>query len=321
MRLGIIFRLLIPTAGILLGWNVNHVHAAECEGRDLYVPYPFPGNAKKYKVCFSETGDFKDYDCPPSLRFNEETRRCMAYPGGNPIGECTKEGDKFEVIPADDKCLQYFECNDAGGFGMDSCKDGDEFFNPLLGECVPKAEYYCDGDFPDCSKSNFQNRKWVDKESCESYYECKGDIIVSLKCPSGMFFDAQTQSCLYNTKDACKVPTPKSDLNIETMCKGKVGKFLPDPNYCKAYYYCVDESTPYWSPCANDRYFEKETCTQTRASSCICEDLTWGESDSPVNVPHPDKTKFYVCEKERQAVEKSCPPGTTFNATKKMCAA
>ncbi|XP_037904560.1 uncharacterized protein LOC119647604 [Hermetia illucens] len=245
----------------------------------------------------------------------------MAFPGGSPIGECTKEGDKF-VLTSDDTCIWYFECNDAGEFLMDNCIDGDEYFNPLLRECVPKAEYYCKGDFPDCSKSDFQNRKWVDKESCQSLYVCDGDVISSLKCPSGMYFDAHTQSCLYNIDDACKDPESLTDGNIETICEGKVGKFLPDPNYCKGYYYCIDESTPYWQYCSDDRYFSNGSCTKTRPSNCICEDEDWDTNGkTSVNVPHPDKKKFYVCERGIQPEEKSCPAGTTFNATKKMCLA
>lgn len=322
MRLGVTLRLLIPTLGILVGSNSNHVYAAECEGQDLYVPYPFDATTfDKYRVCFSETGDSKVYDCPPYLKFSETTRSCTGSSADHPIGICTKAGEQFKD-PLDNECTEYYKCDEELYQILDSCTKTNGYFNPLLRECVSKTEYYCEDDFPDCSKSKYQNRKWVDRESCEFFYECDGDVIVSLKCPSGMYFDAHTQSCLYNIDDACKDPKSMTDWNIETICEGKVGKFLPDPNYCKAYYYCVDESTPYWQYCSDDRYFSNGSCTKTRPSNCICEDEDWATNGkSSVNVPHPDNTKFYVCREGRQPEEKSCPAGTTFNATKKMCSA
>lgn len=324
MRLGVNLRLLIPTLGILLCWNANHVYAAQCEGKDLYTPFPFDGDDAKYRVCFSNTGDSKEYDCPDDLNFNEELRSCAAV--FIPMPKCTFEGERFKnPFVDDDDCISYIECVKDLHMTEYSC-DAGKHFNPLYQDCVLEAEYDCDIDIPDCSDPDFQNRKWIDKESCDSYYECVGDILVSRTCPSGMYLDVHTQACMYNSavNGGCQVPKPQPNylVNVETMCQGNVGKFLPDPHYCKAYYYCVDESTPYWSPCSDGRYFENETCTKTRASSCICEDLTWGDSSpKSVNVPHPDKTKFYVCRERRQPEEKSCPPGTTFNATKKMCAA
>ncbi|CAD7080587.1 unnamed protein product [Hermetia illucens] len=318
MTLGIILRLLIPTLGILLAWNINHVYAAECEGHDLYVPYPFPGNQEKYQVCFSETGDFKDYDCPPYLIFNGRTKSCTVYLGN--LLKCTSVGENIEN-PHAVECEDYFTC------GIDMIPSprpcgSSEYFNPLVQSCVPKADYNCKDDIPDCSKPEFRNRMWVNKESCESFYECSGNILVSRKCPSKMFFNAHTQSCMHNVGNECKVPDYNSDLlvKLDTMCKGNVGKFLPDPYYCKAYYYCIDESTPYWQYCNNDRYFSNGSCSITRPSSCICEDLTWEDSDpDSVNVPHPDNTKYYVCRERRQPEEKTCPAGTTYNVTKKMC--
>ncbi|XP_037905868.1 uncharacterized protein LOC119648284 [Hermetia illucens] len=234
---------------------------------------------------------------------------------------CTTVGETLEIPDAD--CTLYIECDKELDPVTYTC-DAGELFNPLYQKCVSDTEYDCDNDIPDCFNTKFQNRKWVDKESCDSYYECVGDILVSRTCPSGMFLDVHTQACMHSSavNGACTVPKPQPNLlvNVKTMCQGNVGKFLPDPYYCKAYYYCVDESTPYWSPCSDGRYFENELCTKTRASSCICEDLTWEDSGpKSVSVPHPDKTKFYVCREGDPPEEKTCPAGTTFNPTKKMC--
>ncbi|CAD7080541.1 unnamed protein product [Hermetia illucens] len=320
MRLGIALKLLISALGIL-HCNINRVNAADCEDKELYVPYTEDPSLKTYEVCFSKTGDSKLYNCPDYIFFDERTRSCTVYLDGEPM-KCTSQGEKF-IDPISDTCETFYECRDDMVPTFASC-DANKYFNPLLQKCVPDTEYDCKYDIPDCSNPKFQNRMWVDKESCGSYYECSGDILVSRNCPPGMFFDAQTQACLFNIGDECKVQNPNPDLlvDVETMCKGNVGKFLPDPYYCRAYYYCIDESTPYWQYCNDDRYFSNGACSKTRPSSCICEDEDWDTNGkTSVNVPHSDKTKFYVCTKGKLPQIKSCPAGTTFNATKNMCVA
>ncbi|CAD7080591.1 unnamed protein product [Hermetia illucens] len=316
MKLGISLGILISTLGIL---HSSAQHSPTCAGKEIYVPYPGKDESH-YKVCFSETGDPKEYECPPSLKFNSITRSCTLNFDTEPITKCTSEGDEFPAPDPDCK-LRYTCDSDLRPSSTPTACSKDYLFNPLLRECVPDTEYICSDDPPDCSQAKYKNRKWVDKENCEYYYECFGDTIASLKCPSKMYFDAHTQSCLHNTGDICKVPNSNSDLlvNIETICKGKAKEFVPDPYYCKAYYYCVDESTPYWTACADGRYFEKGACSLTKASSCTCEDLKWDGSSSPVNVPHPDRTKYYECTQGNVAKVKTCPSGTTFNTTKKMC--
>ncbi|XP_037907956.1 uncharacterized protein LOC119649742 isoform X1 [Hermetia illucens] len=320
MRLGIAFRLLISTLGILRDSNTNTVYAADCENEELFVPYPDRSSGTKYRVCFDKTQNFVDFDCPPFLYFNERTRSCTVYLDGHPIGECTYPGEKFKD-PGDINCQLFFVCDSALELVLNSC-DTNGYFNPLFQKCVPKTEYDCENDIPDCFQPEFQNRKWLDKEHCEYYYECVGDIIVSRKCPSGMFLDPHSQSCMHNTNGNCQVPETKPNLlvNIETMCRGKVGKYLPDPYNCKASYYCYDESTPYWIPCEGGRYFADGVCTLVKPSTCICEDENWATNGkTSVAVPHPDKAKFYVCQKGRLPEEKSCPKGTTFDAIMKIC--
>ncbi|CAD7080588.1 unnamed protein product [Hermetia illucens] len=294
------------------------MYATECEDNEPYVPYPDSDSSDKYWVCFNKSGEPRSYACPPYLRFDEMTRSCTVYLSPNPIGKCTREGEKFKD-PEDSECEKYFECNYELLPIYLSC-NLNENFNPLFQQCVPKTEYNC--NIPDCFDPKFQDRKWVVKESCESYYECIGDVPIQVKCPGKMYFNPHVQACMHNTNDVCKVPNSKPDLlvNIDTMCKGNVGKFLTDPYYCKGYYYCVDETTPYWSTYDNDLYFTNGICTKTRPQSCTCEDEDWANNGkTSVEVPHPDKTKFYVCTKGNLPQEKSCPSGTIFDGKQKVC--
>lgn len=322
MKLGIALGLLISTLRILHNCNASPVYDAQCAKKDPYIP--FPGNdPQHYLICFSQIGDPKEYTCPPYLTFYKETRSCSYDLGITSEGTCTSAEDKLPN--SDDKtCKQYYTCSGPGAepeLSADPCEEG-FLFNPLLQKCVPDTEFVCDDEGPNCDDPFYKNRNWVNKESCDSYYECADDILVERKCQNGWIFSAVTQVCMLDDGECKGLGTTNPDLevNIETICKGNVKKYLPDPYYCKAYYYCIDESTPYWSPCPDDKFFANGSCVTKKPDNCACEDLEW-EVDGPtsVKVPHSNEEKFYVCREGKLPEVKSCPSGTVFNATKKNC--
>lgn len=318
MRLGISLGLLISALGILHNAKGNRGYTGTCKGKAPYVPFEETGVSDKYYVCFSETGDPKEFPCPDGMTFNKGTRSCTITLTDGSTGPCTS-GEKFEV-PDDNTCKKHYECDTTTGEPNTATpKDCDKFFNTLLRVCVSENEYYCGAAKPDCDEDDFQNRMWPDKESCELYYECVKDVRVRRTCSSGMYFDAKTQVCMRNENDICKVSgaTPSLPIDLENMCKGNVGKYIPDPYYCKAYYFCVNEATPYWGHC-DDKYFENGLCISNRASSCICEDADF-ETSTSVKVPHKDKSKFYVCKAGQLPIEKSCPSGTIFDPKTEDC--
>ncbi|CAD7080542.1 unnamed protein product [Hermetia illucens] len=320
MRSGITLGLLISALGILHNCKANRGYAGDCSNdQKLYDLYQEEDDIplNQYRVCFSKIGEPKIFLCPENLEFNELTKSCAVNLGDAAIGTCTSEDDKFED-PSTAGCKGYYECSSVGGTPTPTDDPCEDIFHPLLQKCVTLDEYYCD-EKPDCDDSHYQNRNWTDKGSCESYYECLGDIRVKEKCPSGMYFDPITQACLHN-KNNCKVPEPTAGLlvDLKTMCKGNVGKFLPDPYYCKSYYYCLDEATPYWSPCDDDKYFANGSCTSVRPDSCTCEDVDW-EGKTSAKVPHSDKSKYYVCKPGELPVEKTCPSGTIYDPEEEEC--
>ncbi|CAD7080546.1 unnamed protein product [Hermetia illucens] len=302
MRLGITLGVLITILGIFNACNANRAYKAECEEKEVYVPFQEDSDKpNEYRVCFSKTGDSKEYTCPKYLTFNKITRSCtVSFDEGSSM-KCTRKGE-LELSKTSKVC--------------------DGYYSPLLRDCVPTAEYICGADRPDCNHPDFQNRMWVDKEDCKSYYECVKDVLVSRKCPSGKIFDAHTQACIHEVEDECKVDSAAGYLvDPETMCKGKVGKFLADPYHCKAYYYCVDESTPYWSTCDPDRYFADGICTTAKPKSCTCEDIDWDKTDKDsVIIPNnSDNSKYYICKNSKLPEEKECPKGSTFDPKKGSC--
>ncbi|CAD7080592.1 unnamed protein product [Hermetia illucens] len=324
MRLGITLGVLISTLWILHDCNANRAYKAECGEKEVYVPFQEDSDEpERYRVCFSKTGDSMEYICPKCLIFNKITRSCTVSFNDGPAVKCTSEKEKLRDTD-DTTCKGYYECLLEGDKLVPKKKTCDGYFNVLLRDCVPLDEYFCGDDGgPDCDNPDFQDKNWVNKESCNSYYECVEDVRVFRKCPSGEIFDAHARKCTKEVKDKCKAEesAPGLLVDLETMCKGKVGKFLADPYYCKAYYYCIDELTPYWSTCDPDRYFTNGTCSKTRPNSCTCEDIDWDKNgkDSEKVPDNSNESKYYVCRKSKLPEEKTCPSGTKYDPVKNYC--
>ncbi|CAD7080581.1 unnamed protein product [Hermetia illucens] len=220
-------------------------------------------------------------------------------------------------------CDSYWLCDEELVAQKQTCESGFSF-NTLLLECVSNKYWTCAEGSPDCESEDYRNKKWTNKKDCETFYECIGTTPTKRKCPSGYYFNATGQGCLHNINEQCKVPTawvPAPLVDLENMCKGNVGKFLPDPNYCKAYYYCVSEDTPYWSPCDNDLYFDNGKCVSNAPKTCKCETIDWEkEKVDKVNIPSSDPKKYYYCVKGKVGVEITCPQGMEFDEEEGMCA-
>ncbi|CAD7080544.1 unnamed protein product [Hermetia illucens] len=299
----------------------------DCMGTKPYQLQKDDSYEKGYFVCFTEKSDPIFYDCPDEdeYTFNEKTESCTLDLDGRTEPSCTAVGETF-IDPSGDPCVDYWECDVSLSPTHTSCtsSDPDSRFNLLLQQCVPEKYWLCGNGIPDCNQVEHRNQRWSDIQDCGSFYQCIGKTLTKQNCPSGYYFNATAQSCLHNTREYCKVPEdwlPPLLVDLENMCKGNVGKFLPDPYYCKAYYYCISEDTPYWSPCDNNMYFDNGICTKNVPSTCICETIDW-EALSPsktTSLAHPDPSKYYFCQKGFVAVEESCPVGMVFNVREKLC--
>ncbi|CAD7080582.1 unnamed protein product [Hermetia illucens] len=348
---GLLILSLIAT--ICCEWNcVGHkpykLYKVEDEGLDY-----------SYYVCLSETSDRLFFHCPEDYNFNTETESCTLEITTEDAPTCSFAGEKFvdvaakEVAPTgraeprdeggngeegngeegngeegngedgeDETCTSYWLCDENLVASQTECPAGD-LFNTLLLECVSSKYWTCAEGSPDCESPNYQNKKWTNKKDCGTFYECIGNIPTKRKCPAGYYFNATGQGCLHNVNEQCKVPTdwaPAPLVDLENMCKGNVGKFLPDPNYCKGYYYCVSEDTPYWKACDNDLYFDNGNCVSKAPSTCKCETVNWKEVPSgKISIPSSDPKKYYYCVKGKVGVEITCPEGMVFDEEEGMC--
>ncbi|CAD7080543.1 unnamed protein product [Hermetia illucens] len=312
----------------------------DCIGVKLYELQEDTSDETRYFVCFTEKSDPIFYDCPDEYKFNVDTKSCTLELVGRTEPSCAFEGEVF-VASNSDPCDQYWLCDESlsaetktcdsdlnvnpnAKDGSNSNRDAEYRFNSLLLQCVPKKYWLCGDGIPDCSQTDQRNQKWSNIQDCGSFYQCIGNTLTKQNCPSGFYFNVTAQSCFHNAAGLCQLPTdwlPGLLVDPENMCKGNVGKFLPDPYYCKAYYYCVAEDTPYWKPCEDDLYFNNGACTKTVPSTCICETIDWEEllPSTATSVAHPNPSKYYFCKKGFVAVEESCPPGMVFNAKEKLC--
>ncbi|XP_017080218.1 uncharacterized protein DDB_G0271670 [Drosophila eugracilis] len=69
------------------------------------------------------------------------------------------------------------------------------------------------------------------QSDCSTYYQCQGSSYTTLSCPTGYYFDKNTQQCTGSVPSTCTSNT--------NPCQGKaVGTFAASSSSCGGYYYC-----------------------------------------------------------------------------------
>ncbi|TMW52268.1 hypothetical protein DOY81_002671 [Sarcophaga bullata] len=127
-------------------------------------------------------------------------------------------------------------------------------------------------NMPKCPhQMGYQNIKHIaNPESCVAFYACYNGMAIAMLCPAKMYFNEETGKCETQMPSSCK-----SKHAVSLKCHKGVYNYLPHPNRCEYYYYCMDGfllimRCPYdftW-------HYEQSTCVHKSQSKCYFEHNT-----------------------------------------------
>jgi len=203
-------------------------------------------------------------------------------------------------------------------------------------------------DYPvefDCPE---KNGFFPDKEQCDKYYECVGDVPETNFCPDGLLFEASdpnSELCDYPFNVDCGdrefVQEPEAGLNPK--CYRANGFFNHDEeNVCNKYYNCV-HGFPHVYDCPSPLVFDEAqgTCVREEQASSFakkCDNIkvkknidgfecpegeTLGANGQPLAHPtfrHPTSCRLYlICYNSKDLNEQGCPETQVYDHTINKC--
>ncbi|KAH8271841.1 hypothetical protein KR044_007744, partial [Drosophila immigrans] len=199
--------------------------------------------------------------CGAGQRFESASQRCIYGSCGSADADTTGPSlvNFCSVVPpnmyfgATDNCQTWYYCNSAGTQTTDTCKTS--AFIVSTGSCgynnQPGA---CDRvvTAPVPTSCTVKNEKAPDNTTCGNWYLCDGSTYQLQVCPTGTYFDVNTETCRLRQQ-----ATPAFGCN---RCQYASVSFVNavDDEQCSNYYYCSNGKNGNDSECPTGRFFNED---------------------------------------------------------------
>ncbi|XP_037930308.1 uncharacterized protein LOC119665036 [Teleopsis dalmanni] len=155
--------------------------------------------------------------------------------------------------------------------------------------------------------------------NCSLFYICYDGQLMESNCGKGNYFNSSCLRCEPDTDNTCWPSSCSGGGSTETnLCQYQAnGVLVANPTDCNAFYSCLN-GQQVAKVCGTGEWFNPQTsaCEPDTNASCInpCASTT-----GIVFLPHPDCTKFYLCNNGQATVE-TCTSGG-FDITLGRCSA
>ncbi|XP_030372036.1 uncharacterized protein LOC115622275 [Scaptodrosophila lebanonensis] len=155
-------------------------------------------------------------------------------------------------------CKKYYSCLNGLAYTLE-CPDGFYWH---------EAELRCEHqNLVDCTNSAVVSVSDIGHAAypgdCNLYYEIR-----TWNCPPGFHWNAQEQSCDSGLEGNCQTyeytqnatpPTVDAGIDLESLCAGNQGQFLPYPNDCRHFIQC--DYIPFVKTCPQYLYWNSRLLT------------------------------------------------------------
>ncbi|XP_065082706.1 mucin-2-like [Ochlerotatus camptorhynchus] len=234
--------------------------------------FAIPGSCEKFLAC--RAGKMEELNCPTGMLFDVESSRCI----GERQAKCLTENwsaadglcdsDGVYVHPDPHSCARYVICL------------GEK---PLPGHCSPgllfdSANRHCDVPINavcniSCPSEDDEQVYLPDStgQDCARYSICKDGIPHPAECPSMMYFDRLTKTCVLPENASCR---------IEGVTCSEQDEYVDNPKSCSSYYAC-EAGFPHLRECGTGLDFIDGMCV---IASGDCDDLSTDETENTTEV-------------------------------------
>jgi hypothetical protein len=237
----------------------------------------------------SGTTTAPSFQTPPITIYTRTTTESLTTTSGSP-DLC--DGNNLRFVPNPNYCFRFYFC--MAGIAYPYKCAPDTIFSEEHQGCI-------DGYWDTCepvtttqptTQSTTTQRPTGPPELCEEtyfgfvpdtdycfrFYFCMAGIAMSYECAPDTIFNLEKQECIEGDWDTCE---PKTTTILETtteelttttsevtttptpgICDGYDYNFVPDPNYCFRFYFCMP-GAPILYECAADTIFDE------RLQQCI----------------------------------------------------
>ncbi|KAJ3664242.1 hypothetical protein Zmor_008426 [Zophobas morio] len=291
--------------------TVSHLPGPDCPyPSEELIYFPYPGDCTMYWECFE--GNHYLYNCPDGLWWHQEISQCD-YPGdfctnstGTPTvtppisttthngqPDCTGTGDDPVFYPYYGDCTKYWECAD-GKLYIQDCPDG-LWWHQEANQCDYPGAFCTNSTIP--TDSTWSTPTWTPPPTtlppptcdgsstdeifypypgdCTKYWMCTHGDLYLYECPDGLWWDPNTSECEYPGDFCFDGTTPTTNPTTPLVeCEEEGSSYLPDPNSCHLFVWCLDGSW-YEEECPTGLYYDEDTqkCVPAEESDC-CQNST-----------------------------------------------
>ncbi|KAL5290925.1 hypothetical protein ACFFRR_010363 [Megaselia abdita] len=272
----------------------------------------------KYYECID--GIAIERECGKGYKFNKDREMCVPDKDCQNYSACN--GLTKGYAPDPFSCDGYFTCGKSKlGAATETqgyCKDDMSFYDNL---CWKSDK--CNVDY--CLMVPSYKYFGVDGADCSVWQMCKGDELVSGKCPNGTVFDRDDGTCDESLSGNCRPSTNPDNTKEGSYCD--YIDFKADSKSCTGYLTC-HKNKVVRSECAQGKFFDglNQICDNRLNYLCDRGDPCEGLSKSTyhawkwVNDPK-DCRKYYHCAGDKSSKESTfCPESSPyFNEERQMC--